>query len=104
MLSQEHGIVSTQLYLYYYHRDIVRFVRSINKALGQDAPLMIKCMKLTAADQMEWAKREGKEEQVDIKVFVNLASKGITAWNIVLGKQTVTVQGKSFQHPSTYYK
>ena len=65
---------------------MVRSVRTISKGLVDGSPLLIKCMKLLAADQMQWAAYAGKEEQVDVKVFVNLAKKGKTCWNVALGK------------------
>ena len=55
-------------------------------------PLLLKCMKLLAADQMKWAQQVGKEEEVDIKVFVYLAAKGKTPWDLILGVKKVTEQ------------
>jgi len=66
--------------------NIVRFVRGLCVALDQEPPLLIKCMKLTAADQMKWAQAAGQAEQVDVRVFVNLAKKNVTPWNVVLNK------------------
>lgn len=65
--------------------NVVRFVRGISNALGEQPPVMLKCMKLLAADQMAMADAFGAEEQVDIRVFVNLANKRITPWDVVLG-------------------
>ncbi|KAG2388223.1 hypothetical protein C9374_001073 [Naegleria lovaniensis] len=63
----------------------IRFIRAISKSLGQEAPLIMKCMKLTAADQMRWAQMAGKEEPDDVPVFKKLTlEKNITPWGIVL--------------------
>jgi hypothetical protein len=37
-------------------------------------------MKLTAGDQMQWAQMIGKDDVADVRVFIELAHKGITAW------------------------
>ena len=42
-------------------------------------------MKVTAADQMKMGEKRKPVPQ-DVKVFVHLANKGITGWNIILGK------------------
>ncbi|KAF0982149.1 hypothetical protein FDP41_012010 [Naegleria fowleri] len=63
----------------------IRFIRAISKSMGQEAPLIMKCMKLTAADQMRWAQMAGKEEPDDVPVFKKLTlEKHITPWGIVL--------------------
>jgi hypothetical protein len=49
-------------------------------------------MKLLAADQMKWAEAEGKEDPVDIEVFVYLAEKNITPWTVLTGAVKVTEQ------------
>jgi hypothetical protein len=69
---------------------MVRSLRTISRGVVGGSPLLVKCMKLLAADQMQWALQTGKAEQVDVKVFVNLAKKGITCWNVALGKCQIT--------------
>jgi len=72
--------------------NIVRFLHALCRALKQEPPLSIKCMKLTAGDQMQWASMVNKPEPVDVQVFVQLALKrNITAWNIVLGKVACSI-------------
>lgn len=71
--------------------NMIRFIRAINATLDTPPPLILKCMKLLAADQMRWAMIEGKDEQLDIKVFVTLADSGITPWGIVLNTCKCTI-------------
>jgi hypothetical protein len=65
-------------------------MRVISLELTGNSPILIKCMKLTAADQMREASMQKKPVPQDVKVFVNLANKGKTCWSVLLGKSVCT--------------
>lgn len=73
--------------------NMLRFIKSICFSSSIQTPVITKCMKLTAADQMKWAEMEGKEEEKNVPVFCELAlEKNITPWGIVLNKCVVSEQ------------
>ena len=60
--------------------NLLRFVRIIGRKL-EYAPLQLfKVLKLTAGDQMKFAKRVGKGVDGDITIFMELTLRGIMPW------------------------
>lgn len=64
----------------------LRFIRTLCHSLDIKPPLLIKSMRLTAADQMYWAKLYGMPLCSDLLVFEELARSGITPWGIILNQ------------------
>ncbi|KAG2381925.1 hypothetical protein C9374_005717 [Naegleria lovaniensis] len=64
----------------------LRFIRALSRSLDTKPPLLIKSMRLTAADQMYWAKLYGLPLCSDLLVFQALTSIGITPWDIILNQ------------------
>ncbi|EFC36369.1 predicted protein [Naegleria gruberi] len=70
----------------------IRFIRMITKTLNQPPPMLLKCMKLTAADQMKMFSMYGRGEHADVALFVELVKKGITPWGIIIGNCSVAIE------------